>query len=209
MIALKEGRSQEIFFSVVQFSFGINKDLSHLPHMTRYPLSEPLVSPDGTEYKRMEVHIYSYDKTMAPAGKSSVVVSFYTKQTDFWIENRRKNRAEYRRVKNEFAEKIIEQLDKRLGSVKEFIEVIDVATPATTLRYTGNWKGSAQGLMAGKNFLASVPIKFTFPNLKSFYYASHWNRPSGGLPIAIMSGRQLAQKICKDDGKKFTVRKDW
>lgn len=209
MIDLKEGRSLEVFFSVVQLSFGINKNLADLPHLLRYPLSAPLVSPDGTEYTRMEIHIYSYDKTMAPEGKSVVVVSFYTRQREFWIDHRKANRAEYRRIKNEFAQEIIERLDQRLGGIKDFIEVTDVATPATTLRYTGNWKGSAQGLMAGKNFLASVPIKFTFPGLSNFYYASHWNRPSGGLPIAVMSGRQLAQKICKDDGKTFTIKRDW
>ncbi len=205
MLDLKDGKSHEVFFSVMQVSYGIDKDLSHLPHLTRYPLEVPIVSPDGTEYTRMEVHIYSYDPTMAPAGKSSVVVSFYTKQRDFWINHRKTNRAEYRRLKAEFEAKVTEQLDIRLGGIKEHIEVIDIATPATLLRYTGNWKGSAQGLMAGKNFLAAVPIKFTFPGLKNFYYASHWNRPSGGLPIAVVSGRQLAQKICKDDGKKFRV----
>ncbi|HLP20066.1 MAG TPA: NAD(P)/FAD-dependent oxidoreductase, partial [Chitinophagales bacterium] len=205
MLDLKEGRSLEIFYSVIQVSFGINKDLSALPHLTRFPLTKPLVSPDGTEYTRMEVHIYSYDPTMAPPGKSSVIVSFYTKQRDFWIDHRKVNRAEYRRIKNEFAQQVLEQLDERLGGVKDYIEVTDIATPATLLRYTGNWKGSAQGLMAGKNFLAPVPIKFQFPGLKNFYYASHWNRPSGGLPIAIMSARQLAQKICKDNNKKFTA----
>lgn len=205
MLDLKDGKSHEVFFSVMQVSYGINKDLSHLPHLTRYPLDVPIVSPDGTEYTRMEVHIYSYDPTMAPAGKSSVVVSFYTKQRDFWINHRKANRAEYRKLKAEFEAKVTEQLDIRLGGIKDYIEVIDIATPATLLRYTGNWKGSAQGLMAGKNFLAAVPIKFIFPGLKNFYYASHWNRPSGGLPIAVVSGRQLAQKICKDDGKKFRV----
>jgi phytoene dehydrogenase-like protein len=203
MLDLKEDRSLEVFFSVMQFSFGINKDLSEVPHLMRYPLEVPLISPDGTEYNRMEVHIYSYDPTMAPKGKSSVVVSFYTKKREFWIDHRKNNRAEYRKLKAQIAEKIIELLDERLGGIRDFIEVVDVATPATILRYTGNWKGSAQGLMAGKNFLASVPIKHQFPGLKNFYYASHWNRPSGGLPIAVISGRQLAQKICKDDGKQF------
>ncbi|HLP49878.1 MAG TPA: NAD(P)/FAD-dependent oxidoreductase, partial [Chitinophagales bacterium] len=171
MLDLKEGRSLEIFYSVIQVSFGINKDLSSLPHLTRFPLAVPLLSPDGTEYTRMEVHIYSYDPTMAPSGKSSVVVSFYTKQRDFWIDHRKANRAEYRRIKNEFAAKVLEQLNERLGGIKDYIEVVDVATPATLLRYTGNWKGSAQGLMAGKNFLAPVPVKFQFPGLKNFYYA--------------------------------------
>lgn len=205
MLALKENRSLEIFFSVMQFSFGINKDLGHLPHLLRFPLSQPLVSPDGTEYNRMELHIYNYDPSMAPAGKSSVVVSFYTKEREFWIDHRKNNRAEYRKIKSEFAEKIITQLDKKLGDIRNFIEIVDVATPATILRYTGNWKGSAQGLMAGKNFLASVPIKMEFPGLKNFYYASHWNRPSGGLPVAVMTGRELAQKICKQEGKKFNT----
>jgi phytoene dehydrogenase-like protein len=205
MTALKKNRSLEIFYSVMQLSFGINKDLSHLPHLSRFPLQQPLLSPDGTEYNRMEVHIYSYDPTMAPKGKSSVVVSFYTKQHDFWISLRKSNRAEYRRIKAEFAENVIDLLEQRIGGITGLIEVIDVATPATILRYTSNWKGSAQGLMAGKNFLASVPIKFEFPGLKNFYYASHWNRPSGGLPIAITTGRQLARKICVADGKKFTA----
>ena len=194
----------------MQFSFGINKNLSDVPHLMRYPLEVPLISPDGTEYNRMEVHIYSYDPTMAPKGKSSVVVSFYTKQREFWIDHRKNNRAEYRKIKSEFAEKIIEQLDRRLGGIKDFIEVVDVATPATILRYTGNWKGSAQGLMAGKNFLASVPIKHRFPGLSNFYYASHWNRPSGGLPIAVVEGRELAKMICEKDNKQFVTNKgEW
>ncbi|MES2620836.1 MAG: NAD(P)/FAD-dependent oxidoreductase [Bacteroidota bacterium] len=210
MIDLKESRSLEVFFSVMQFSFGINKDLSHLPHLWRFPLDEPLISPDGTEYKRLEIHIYSYDPTMAPKHKSSVVVSFYTKQREFWIDHRKNNRAEYRKIKSDFAEKIIEELDKKLGDIKNSIEVVDVATPATIFRYTGNWKGSAQGLMAGKNFLASVPIKYRFPGLSNFYYASHWNRPSGGLPIAVVEGRELAKMICKKDSKQFITNKgEW
>jgi phytoene dehydrogenase-like protein len=209
MLDLKNNPQDKVFFAVVQFSFGIDKDLSNYPHLTRFPLQEPLISPDGTEYTRMEVHIYNYDPAMAPAGKSSVVVSFYTRQFDFWINLRKANRAEYRSVKNGFAGKIVTLLDKRLGGIKDKIEVMDVTTPATTLRYTNNWKGSSQGLLAGKNFLAPTPIKFQFPGLKNFYYASHWNRPSGGLPIAVTSGRQLAQLICKNNGQKFTVKTDW
>ena len=108
----------------------------------------------------MEVHIYSYDKTMAPEGKSSVVVSFYTKQREFWINHRKNNRAEYRKIKNEFAEKIIEELDNRLGGIKDFIEVVDVATPATTLRYTGNVK--LMGTRAKKFFPAISPCALPF-----------------------------------------------
>jgi hypothetical protein len=62
--------------------------------------------------------------------------------------------------------------------------------------------------MAGMNFLASVPVKYKFPGLKNFYYASHWNRPSGGLPIAVTTGRDLAKMICHNDRKKFVTKGD-
>lgn len=206
MTDLKEGRSLDVFFSVVQLSLGVNMDLSHMPHLTRFPLTEPLYSPDGTVYERMEIHLYHYDPSMAPKGKTTLIVSFYTRHADFWLQLRKTNRAQYRETKDRFAQDIIARLEKRIPSLREHMEVIDLATPATTHRYTANWKGSAQGLMAGKNFLSSVPVKFTFPGLKNFYYASHWNRPSGGLPVAVMSGRELAQFICRKDGRKFVAR---
>jgi phytoene dehydrogenase-like protein len=199
----KEGLN--LFYSVMQFSFGINKDLSSYPHFFRVPLNEPIESPDGTRYERFEVHIYNYDPTLAPKGKTSLTVSYSTNNRNFWIEARAKDRPRYRAAKLEFTEKIIDRLDKLLGGIKEHIEVIDVATPATFKRYTGNWEGSTQGWMPGKNLLAPSPVGFKFPNLKRFYYSSHWNQPGGGLPIAIKTGRDVAKLICKESGVKFKV----
>jgi hypothetical protein len=200
---LRDLKKLEVFYSVMQFSFGIAKDLSDFPHFSRIPLEIPLVSPDGTVYNRFEVHIYNYDPTLAPEGKTSVTVSFYTTNREFWIDARRTSRVKYREAKDEFTQKIIALLDERLGGIKDKIEVIDVATPATFLRYTNNWKGSTQGWLPGKNLLAKSPVGFKLPGLKNFYYSSHWNQPGGGLPIAIKTGRDVAKLICKENGVKF------
>lgn len=207
MLQLKELKKLELFYSVMQFSFGVTKDLGDVPHFFRVPLDEPLVSPDGTEYNRFEVHIYNYDKTLAPEGKTSLTVSFYTTKCEFWIDARRNDRPEYRAAKEEFTNKIIDRLEALLGGIRDHIEVIDVATPATFQRYTNNWKGSTQGWLPGKNLLARPPVGFRLPGLKNFYYSSHWNQPGGGLPIAIKTGRDVAKLICKDEGVKFKVLK--
>lgn len=204
-IDLKSHQGLKIFYSVMQFSFGIAKDFSDYPHFFRFPLDEPLVSPDGTSYHRFEIHIYNYDPTLAPPGKTSVTVSFYTTNRDFWIDARKNDRPKYRAAKTEFTNKIIEILDQRLD-IKDKIEVIDVATPATFLRYTGNWKGSTQGWLPGKNIVAPSPVGFKLPGLKNFYYSSHWNQPGGGLPIAIKTGRDVAKLICKENNIKFRVK---
>jgi phytoene dehydrogenase-like protein len=198
MLDLKDLKGLEVFFSVMQFSFGIAADLSHIPHFSRYPLEVPITSPDGTVYERLEVHVYNYDPTFAPKGKTSVVVSYYTRNRDFWINLRKNDRPGYRAAKKEFLDRVVEELDKRLGGIKDKIEVMDLATPATYLRYTNNWQGSTQGWLPGKNLLAPSPVKFNFPGLKNFYFSSHWNQPGGGLPIAIKTGREVAQAICKE-----------
>jgi phytoene dehydrogenase-like protein len=206
MLDLKALKKLEVFYSVVHLGFGIADELKDHPHFSRFPLDETLILPDGTIYDRLEIHIYNYDRTMAPPGKSAVVVSFYTKHGDWWIDLRKNDRPKYREVKKEFTNKIIELLDKRLGGIKDKIEMSDMATPATVYRYTNNWKGSTQGWLPGKNLLAPSPVNFTLPGLKKFYYSSHWNQPGGGLPIAIKTGRDVAKVICKAYKKPFVTR---
>lgn len=206
MLELQKGRAFEPYYSVLQFSFGIAADLSAFPHISRVPLDETIESPDGTSYERLDVHIYNYDPSFAPKGKTPVIVSFYTSNGNFWINERKNNRANYRLIKKELTEKIIRLLDKRLGGgIKEKIEEIDVATPATYLRYTNNWQGSIQGWLPGKNLLAGSPVGFKLPGLHNFYYSSQWNQPGGGLPVAIKQGRDVTKLICKHYKKKFQV----
>lgn len=207
ILQLKNLNNLQVFYSIVHLGFGINADLSNYPHFSRFPLSEELLLPDGTKYERMEMHIYHYDPTMAPKGKSTVVVSFYTKNADWWIDLRKNNREKYRQTKKEFIEKITALLDTRLGGIRDKIEMSDMATPATVFRYTNNWKGSTQGWLPGKNLLAASPVDFTLPGLKNFYCCSHWNQPGGGLPIAIKTGRDATRLICKANGKSFVTPK--
>lgn len=197
LLELAEGKRFQVYYSVINISLGISRRLTDLPHLIRFPLENELVSPDGTIYKRVELHVYNFDPTLAPDGKTCVSASFYTQKGDFWIDLQHKDHQSYSRVKKEFAEKVIEILDKKFGRIKEFIEVTDIATPATFHRYTGNWKGSIQGWLPGKNIMASSPVGIDLPGLKNFYYCSHWSVPGGGLPVAIKAARDLAQIIAR------------
>ena len=191
------------YYSSLQCSFGVAMDLSDVPHFTRFPLEVPLQSPDGMEYDRFEIHIYNYDPTLAPAGKTCVVVNFYTRNSDFWIDLRKNKRVEYRRVKTAWMEQVIGVLNQRIPGFRAHLEETDLSTPATYLRYTNNWKGSTQGWLPNANLLKPSPVKIKIPGLKNVFLASHWNQPGGGLPIAISKGREVTQVLCKLNGKKF------
>ena len=185
----------EVYPSIMLVSLGVSRDFKEYPHFFRFPVEDEYTSPDGTVYNRIEAHIYHYDRTFAPEGKTVIAMSFYTRNGDFWINLRESNREEYNRCKVLFAAAMIEFLDKKIGGLKESIEETDISTPATYYRYTGNWKGSAQGWFPSKNLLASSPVSPTLPGLKNFYYTSHWSIPGGGLPSALKSAHDLAQII--------------
>ena len=96
-------------------------------------------------------------------------------------------------------------LEGRIPGVREAIEEIDVATPASIFRYTGNWKGSMEGwLLTPKTGLKPLPK--TLPGLRNFVMAGQWTMPGGGLPSGPMTARPAIQAICKQDGVRFTPR---
>jgi phytoene dehydrogenase-like protein len=206
LLKLKDLNKLKVYYSAFLVSLGVADTFEKHPQFFRFPLERELVSPDGTTYNRMEAHIMNYDPTLAPKGKTVISLKFYSENGDYWISLRDKDPEEYNKVKTEFAGKMIGLLDVKLGKIKDAIEVIDIATPATFQRYTNNWKGSTQGWLPGKNIMASSPVGYTLPGLKNFYFSSHWSQPGGGLPVALKSGRDLVQIICREVKKSFMVR---
>lgn len=203
ILKLKEGKLLDIYYSVLLVTFGLKKNYKNLPHFYRFPIHQKLESPCGTNWERLETHFYHYDPTLAPEGKTVMACSFYTTNGKYWIDLRKNNRAVYRSAKTKFVNDLTNILEQKFPGIKEDIEMIDFATPATILRYTNNWQGSAQGWLPGENIMAAPPVKFTLPHLENFFYASHWGRPGGGLPIAINQGRDVSKLICKKYKKDF------
>ncbi len=207
IMELKEQHTFKVYYSVFLLSLGISRSCKEIPHMQRFPLGRELVSPDGTRYSRMEIHCYNYDPTLAPEGKCVVTVKFCTRNGEYWIDLRRSDLEEYERQKLLFGEEIIAILEEKFKGLRDVIEETDIATPATYQRYTNNWKGSTQGWLPGKNFIARSPVNCIIPELKDFYMAGQWTQPGGGLPVAIKSARTIAQLICHKFKKPFVIIK--
>jgi phytoene dehydrogenase-like protein len=201
--ALYAGDRLERFESMILVSLGIDRSFEDAPHILRFPLNESLTLADGTRFERMEAHIYNYDPTLAPPNKTVVTVTLYTANDVYWTELREKDRAAYRAAKDALAREVIRRLDAKFGDLQEHIEVIDVSTPATFIRYTGNWHGSYQGWYPPADLLSGAGLPKTLPGLDDFYMAGQWVEPGGGLPPVALSGRNVAQIICRRDGKPF------
>lgn len=205
--SLRNLEKLEVYPSIFMVSLGVSDTLANWPHFFRFPLRETMHSPDGTDYDRFEIHIYNYDPTLAPPGKTIACACFYTRNGDYWIKLYETDRQEYERAKGEFASLIMDELEKKIPGIRELTEVTDITTPATLYRYTNSWKGSAQGWFPGKNLAARSPVGNVLPGLKNFYYASHWCVPGGGLPVCVKTARDLVQVICHRNGIPFRIKR--
>jgi phytoene dehydrogenase-like protein len=192
----------QTFPPILQISLGVKAVFPDAPHTLNFPLAEPLVVDDQTRHTRLEVEIFGSDSGLCPPGCMEMTVRLQTRYK-YWMELKKSDPQRYRAEKKRLIREITDVLDRRFPGLAACVEEADAATPATFVRYTGNWQGSYEGWLPTPGILGR-PISYTLPRLKNFYMAGHWVVAGGGLPSAALAGRYVAQMVCAQHGKKFT-----
>ena len=157
---------------------------------------------DQLQFDRFEVETFGAESRLCPEGTSVMTVRLRTSY-EYWTGLKKSDPQRYRAEKKRLVLETIAALDQRFPGLATTVERSDIATPATFVRYTGNWQGSYEGWLPTPRVLGRR-IPYTLPRLKNFYMAGHWVVAGGGLPSAALAGRYAAQMICAQNGKKFT-----
>jgi phytoene dehydrogenase-like protein len=194
-----------VFPSLIFVSLGVKRTFSEIPLLVSgftYHLKEGVEIGEKVRDK-LPVHIYNHDPSMSPEGCTAITVMMGT-DYEYW-KDLAKDRKVYLQKKAEIGQTIIELLNERFPGIKSQVEEIDVATPLTFERYTGNWKGSFEGwLITPENANVLLkPMSQSLPGLQNFYMCGQWVEPGGGLPTAIISAKRLVKRLCREDKRKF------
>ena len=193
-----------LFPPLVHVALGVARAFDDVPYSiegTSFPLDEP-VTIAGRELTRLPVQIYNFDPTLAPEGKTVLRVMLTTDYA-YW-KKLREDPERYKAEKKQIADTVIAQLDRRYPGLADQVEMVNVATPTTFERYTGNWQGNHQGWLPTTEYF-NLRMSKTLPGLENFYMAGQWVEPGGGLPLAGVSGRYVTQIICKKDKRPFVT----
>lgn len=194
---------RETFPSYLQVSMGVAQDLSGQPPQLTCVLDEPLQVDSSTEIRQVPFRIFNFDPTFAPAGNTAVTCFLPTRNFAYWLSLRHVSPAAYAAAKQRVADRVISILEKRIPGIRSSIEITDVSTPATVIRFTGNWKGSMEGwFVAPGSGFGQLPN--TLPGLHKFMMVGQWVMPGGGLPSGPMTARPAIEAICKTDHVPFT-----
>jgi phytoene dehydrogenase-like protein len=193
-----------VYSPILFISLGVARTFEGTPLSVAgdiFPLEEP-VTIAGREWNWLGVHIYSFDPSLAPAGKTLLRVMLASDHA-YWSDLRAQDRALYRAEKERVADQVIALLDRRYAGLAAQVEMRDVATPVTFEHFTGNWQGTWLGWLSTPQ-VGGMQMSNTLPGLDSFYMAGQWVLGSS-LPGAAKSGRRVAQMICEVDEKPFEI----
>jgi all-trans-retinol 13,14-reductase len=136
----------------------------------------------------------------SPAGKNTLnilTLQGYGHWEKFEKGYRAGNKAEYRKEKERMAEVLIQKVEKTLlPGLSNAIEVKEIGTPLTNVRYTSNYRGAIYGWDQTVNNSGGRRVGHTTP-IRNLFLAGAWTRPGHGYGAVIPSGLECFSEIMK------------
>ncbi|MBE6349138.1 MAG: NAD(P)/FAD-dependent oxidoreductase [Spirochaetaceae bacterium] len=186
--------SQNIFIGM-----GIKGDFSHLPHTIVLPLEKELTLA-GCNFSSLKLYNYSHYKDYAPEGCTTFTSILLCQSYEYW--KAAKEEGCYKEKKQEVFDAFITAIQKAIPEISaENLVVFDVATPLTYERYCSSYKGSWMTVWEKGKKQTRIPQKMK--EYQGVYFAGQRVLLSGGLPIAVSTGRKAVQYLCKDKNQLF------
>ena len=174
-------------------ALGVKADLSKYPGSMVYSLDKPFEAA-GATFPIIRVNNYAFEKEYAPEGCTVLTCLLSNPTWEFWKEA--KDKGNYAEEKKDVLDRFIALLETLIPETKGAIEASDVATPLTYERYCDTHHGSWMTMWRPWSFTAVAPIKYS--KITGLYFTGQRTSFSGGLPVAVTSGRNTAQAVCRD-----------
>jgi phytoene dehydrogenase-like protein len=187
-----------LFDPVVLASFGVERPFADSPALLLLNGIEPF-DVGGRVNDDLYVRVCNDDPCFAPAGHT-VIQAMIPTDYEWWATRG----ADYGNAKQAVAEAVLAKLEPSFPGLTSALRMTDVATPLTFWTMARSWRGAYEGWVpTGQSFPTSPSKKLS--GLDGFYMAGQWVEPGGGVPLAVLSGRQAVQLMCHDEGRPFTT----
>jgi len=139
-------------------------------------------------------------KGYSPQGKnivSIIVLQGYSHWEKYEADYFKGNKKEYRAEKERMAGILIDKVEKTLlPGLSKAIEIKEIGTPLTNLRYTGNYRGAVYGWDQTLDNSGPGRLGHETP-VKNLYLAGAWTQPGHGYGGVIWSGLECFGEIMK------------
>lgn len=137
-------------------------------------------------------------KGYSPAGKNTLTIvtlqgfdPWKSYEKDYWAGHKEVYRAEKDRMARALIRRVEEVL---LPGLSKAIEVQEIGTPLTNVRYTGNYHGSIYGWDQTLDNSNPRRLAHVTP-VRNLYLSGAWTSPGGGYGAVLSSGLECFREI--------------
>ena len=136
----------------------------------------------------------------SPAGKNTVnlmTLQGYGPWEPYEADYFAGRKEAYRRAKERMAAALVRTAEEKvLPGLSGAIEVMEIGTPLTNVRYTGHYRGAVYGWDQTVNNSGARRVGHATP-VPNLYLAGAWSRPGHGYAAVIMSGLECFAEIAR------------
>lgn len=160
-----------------------------------YNHQEAYSSSIESDYDRCLMELVDHvqlDPSLAPNGKGTLLIMTF----DSYKNWEGISGDEYEARKKAAAGKLIKRSEKYLPGISDHIEIMEVATPKTMLRYTLAPEGAIYGFAHSVNQSGIFRLDQK-TRIKRLFLAGAWTRPGAGIHGCFISGRDAAEYVLK------------
>lgn len=183
-------------FSSFQAAFAVDSPTLPFQGDFCFPLPRRDRLKLGTEY--LTLREFSHEKSFSPRGKNLIqIMLFLDEEASMrFIRLREQSPEGYKRKKRQLCDIIEGAICEKFPELKSKLRLIDSWSPATYKRYVGSEIGSYMSFLFKEGFIPTT-LKIKSKTAKNIIWATQWQTPPGGLPIAAERGRRAAEKIAR------------
>ncbi len=190
--------------SNIYVGIGYEGTMDHLPRTLKFPVRSLDIKLNQKPIEHLQMTHYAYEPDFAPAGHTVITfaINQFEPELKAW-EVLVKDRDAYTREKARIGETVIQAMENRFPEMAGKLKLLDVATPQTYARYCNAYRGAFMGFwptIRGKSMTHTGRIK----GLNNMVLSGQWLQPPGGLPIAVITGKDTIMRLCKAVKQPFT-----
>ena len=183
--------------SNIYVGIGYEGTMSDIPRTLKFPVASLDINQNKKPVEHLQMTHYAYEPDFSPKGHTVITfaINQFQPELDAW-EDLVKDKGAYTREKARIGEEVIQAIEIRFPHMIGKLKLLDVATPQTYEQFCNAYRGAFMGFwptIPGKSLAHTGKIK----GLNNIVLNGHWLQPPGGLPVALITGKDTIMRLCK------------
>ena len=191
--------------SNIYVGIGYEGGMQEMPRTLKFHIDALTIDQNRKPTEYLQMTHYGYEPDFAPDGHTAVTfaINQFQPELEKW-EALVQDREAYNKEKNRIGQEVIRAMETRFPEMAGRLKLLDVASPQTYERYCNAYRGAFMAFwptLKGKQLAHTGQI----PGLNNLVLSGQWLQPPGGLPVALITGKDTIMRLCKKVKQPFVA----